>query len=721
MSQITQQLASELQAKPHQIQGAVALLDEGATVPFIARYRKEATGGLDDTQLRQLAERLTYLRELEERRSYILTQVTEQGKLTKNLKDQILNAVSKQSLEDLFLPFKPKRRTKAVIAREAGLQDLAEKLWRHPSMDPQQAAANYLNPAAGFNDSAEVLEGCQAIFAEHWSEDAGLLAKLRNRLNREGVWSSKVTKQGKTDGDHYRDYFDHQEAFRRIPSHRALAMFRGAKEGMLRLDIQFPATAKDRLPQGEAIIRHHLRFEHRRRAADDWLAETIRQAWKSKIHGQLKTQLSQQLREQAEVEAIEVFAKNLKDLLLASPAGAQVTMGLDPGYRTGVKVVVVNATGKILSQAVIFPHAPQNKWDQSLHILQKLCTAHAVSLISIGNGTASRETERLVDALKKQHPQLNIQPVVISEAGASVYSASALAAKELPDMDVSYRGAVSIARRLQDPLAELVKIDPKAIGVGQYQHDLAAGKLNKRLAEVVEDCVNAVGVFLNTASAPLLTHVSGLNAGLAQSIVTYREKNGPFQDRKALLKVPRLGPKAFEQAAGFLRIRNGTHPLDASGVHPESYGIASLFARDLHCNLTQLIAQPQRLKTLNLETYLSKQTGMPTLLDIVKELEKPGRDPRPQFKTAQFATDVETMEDLREGMILEGVVRNVANFGAFVDIGVHQDGLVHISAMANHFIKDPRDVVHTGQIVKVKVVSVEPQRKRIALTMRLED
>lgn len=721
MSAVTLQIAKELQATPHQVTAAVALLDDGATVPFIARYRKEATGGLDDTQLRTLSERLTYLRELEDRRTHILTEITSQGLLTDLLARQIHAAENKQTLEDLYLPYKPKRRTKAMIAREAGLGQLAEKLLHDRRSSPVARAKNYLNPEAGFGDEESVLAGAQAILAETWSEDATLLGTLRNQLERRGIWFSKVTKQGKTEGDSYRDYFEYQEPFRTIPSHRALAMFRGAKEGMLRLDLLFPDSDNANLSTPESLIYRHLQFRPQGLPGDPWLAETIKTAWKSKLHSQLKTQLSSSLRERAETEAIEVFAKNLKDLLLAPPAGQQTTMGLDPGYRTGVKVVVVDATGSVLGKDVVFPHPPQNQWQTALKKLSDLCKKHGVSLVSIGNGTASRETERLVAELKTMEECNTIEPVVVSEAGASVYSASALAAKELPQFDVSYRGAISIARRLQDPLAELVKIDPKAIGVGQYQHDLSQTKLSERLKAVVEDCVNGVGVILNTASAALLTYVSGLSTSLAQAVVDFRTENGPFKTRQELLRVPRLGPKAFEQCAGFLRIRGGSQPLDASAVHPESYPVVHRIAKDLGLDVKKLIGREEHLKTLNLKRYVTGSVGLPTLRDIVAELEKPGRDPRPHFQTASFAAGVEKLEDLKVGMVLEGVVRNVANFGAFVDIGVHQDGLVHISAMADRFVKDPRDLVRTGQIVKVRVTAVDVQRKRIALSMRMND
>jgi len=720
MLAIARKIADELQVKPNQIEGAMALLDEGATVPFIARYRKEVTGGLDDTQLRNLSDRLGYLRELEERRQYVLGRIEEQGKLTQPLKAKIVAAESKQALEDLYLPFKSKRKTKAQIAKDAGLAPLAKHLASHPAADPQRAARPYCNPDAGFEDADSVLEGARAILAAQWSEDIRLLEMLRNHLERRGVWEAKVTRKGTSEGDHFRDYFDHREAFRNVPSHRALAMFRGEKEGMLRLNIQFAETPQDPFEPGTRMMAKYLRIDLSSRGNTTWLQDTVQFAWKNKLHPHLKSQFASQLREKAEAEAIQVFAKNLKDLLLAPPAGQKTTMGLDPGFRTGVKVAVVDPTGKLVEHTTIFPHPPQKKWSQALSTLNQLCQKHRVALISIGNGTASRETERLVAELKASC-SVDFQSVVVSESGASVYSASALAADEFPNLDVSFRGAVSIARRLQDPLAELVKIDPKAIGVGQYQHDLAAAKLNKGLEAVIEDCVNAVGVMVNTASAPLLTHVSGLSSGLAQAIVAMRETKGPFQNRKQLLQVPRLGPKAFEQAAGFLRIRGGSQPLDASAVHPESYGVVQRIAKDLGHPVKDLIGKAQPLRQVDPSRYVDDRVGLPTVRDILMELEKPGRDPRPSFQTAAFAEGVESINDLEEGMILEGVVRNVANFGAFVDIGVHQDGLVHISAMANRFVKDPREVVRAGQIVKVKVIGVDAARKRIGLTMRLED
>lgn len=721
MNAIAQQIASELNAKPQQVLGAMTLLDEGATVPFIARYRKEATGGLDDTQLRHLSDRLTYLRDLEARRQVIQEKIEEQGKWNQSLAQQLAAATTKQALEDLYLPYKTKRRTKAQIAKEAGLEPLANKLWRHAHLHPEKEARAFRNEKAGFADVDSVLEGARSILAETWAEDAKLLRRLRDRLERRGYWIAKVTKQGKEQGDHFRDYFDHQEPFHRVPSHRALAMFRGASEGMLRLDVQLPESAREDRPPAEALITQHLGLRFQGRPGDTWLEKSVQHAWKSKIHPHLKTQLSATLKERAETEAIEVFARNLKDLLLAAPAGQRTTLGLDPGYRTGVKAVVVGGTGNILEKTVIFPHAPQNKWHQALDTLTRLCQKYDVALISVGNGTASRETERLVAELESCLPEASFHSVVVSEAGASVYSASELAAKELPDMDVSYRGAVSIARRLQDPLAELVKIDPKAIGVGQYQHDLSPKRLTQRLGEVVEDCVNSVGVLVNSASASLLSHVAGLNTGLANNIVAYREANGPFRKRHQLLKVPRLGPKAFEQAAGFLRIRGGSQPLDASAVHPESYGIVEAMARQLKVPIAQMVEAGPVLKAIQPKDFVNDQVGLPTIRDILKELDKPGRDPRPAFKTAQFAKGIETMADLNPGLILEGVVRNVTNFGAFVDIGVHQDGLVHISALADHFVKDPREFVRAGQIVQVKVISVDIPRKRIALSMRLDD
>ncbi|MDB5777437.1 MAG: transcription accessory protein [Herbaspirillum sp.] len=731
---IEQRLAVELSAKPAQVAAAVALLDEGSTVPFIARYRKEATGGLDDIQLRLLEERLRYLRELEDRRAAILSSIEEQGKLTPALRDQILHAEDKTRLEDLYLPYKLKRRTKAQIAAEAGLTELADALLNDPTLDPEAAAAPYLKPAfttdAGDNpgvaDAKAALDGARQILMERFAEDASLLQALREYLTEHAVVESKVV-EGKQDaGEKFADYFDYSETIGTIPSHRALALFRGRREEMLnvvlRLDTEEEKPKWD-APHNPCEGRIAARFgiSMKQRAADKWLCDTVRWAWRVKVFMHLETELMTGLRERSEAEAINVFALNLKALLLAAPAGPRATMGLDPGLRTGVKVAIVDATGKVVDTATIYPHQPRNDWDGSLHTLAQLAAKHKVSLISIGNGTASRETDKLAQDLIKMQPELKLTKIVVSEAGASVYSASEFASRELPDMDVSLRGAVSIARRLQDPLAELVKIDPKSIGVGQYQHDVGQSQLARSLDAVVEDCVNAVGVDVNTASAPLLARVSGLSSGVAQSIVTYRDSKGIFASRAALRDVPRLGDKTFEQAAGFLRVMGGDNPLDASAVHPESYPLVQKILADIKKDVKGVIGDAGLLKSLNPAKYADDKFGVPTITDILKELEKPGRDPRPEFTTATFKDGVEEIGDLRPDMILEGVVTNVAAFGAFVDIGVHQDGLVHISALSNTFVKDPHSVVKAGQVVKVKVLEVDPKRKRIALTMRLTD
>jgi len=731
---IEQRLALELAARPAQVAAAIALLDEGATVPFIARYRKEATGGLDDTQLRLLDERLRYLRELEERRATILASIEEQGKLTPELRDAVLHAEDKTRLEDLYLPYKPKRRTKAQIAAEAGLTALADALLADPTLNPDDEAASYLKPAfstangdnPGVADAKAALDGARQILMERFAEDAQLLQTLREYLAEHGVVESKVA-DGKQDaGEKFADYFDYSETLGTIPSHRALALFRGRREEILnvalRLDSEEEKPKWD-APHNPCESRIAARFGIRNegRAADKWLADTVRWAWRVKVFMHLETELMGALREKAEIEAIQVFARNLKDLLLAAPAGPRATMGLDPGLRTGVKVAVVDATGKVVDTATIYPHQPRNDWDGSLHTLARLAEKHQVALISIGNGTASRETDKLAQDLIKLRPELKLSKIVVSEAGASVYSASEFASKELPELDVSLRGAVSIARRLQDPLAELVKIDPKSIGVGQYQHDVSQTQLARSLDAVVEDCVNAVGVDVNTASAPLLARVSGLNASVAQSIVSYRDMQGMFASRAALRAVPRLGDKTFEQAAGFLRVMNGDNPLDASAVHPESYPLVEKILADIQKDVKTVVGDGRLLKSLNPAKYADEQFGVPTISDILKELEKPGRDPRPEFVTAAFKEGVEDLRDLKPDMILEGVVTNVAAFGAFVDIGVHQDGLVHISALSNSFVKDPHTVVKAGQVVKVKVLEVDEKRKRIALTMRLSD
>ncbi|KAF3999696.1 Tex family protein [Glaciimonas immobilis] len=731
---IEQRLALELAAKPAQVAAAVALLDEGATVPFIARYRKEATGGLDDIQLRLLEERLRYLRELEARRAAILSSIEEQGKMTPALLSAISLAEDKTRLEDLYLPYKLKRRTKAQIAAEAGLTELADALLANPDLHPEEEAVQYFKPAfttdngdnPGIADAKAALDGARQILMERFAEDASLLQALREYLTEHGIVESKVV-EGKQDaGEKFADYFDYSETIGTIPSHRALALFRGRREEMLnvvlRLDTEEEKPKWD-APHNPCEGRIAARFgiSNKGRAADKWLSDTVRWAWRVKVFMHLETELMTNLREKAEVEAIHVFALNLKALLLAAPAGPRATMGLDPGLRTGVKVAIVDATGKVVGTSTIYPHQPRNDWEGSLHTLSQLAEKHNVSLISIGNGTASRETDKLAQDLIKLRPELKLTKIVVSEAGASVYSASEFASRELPDMDVSIRGAVSIARRLQDPLAELVKIDPKSIGVGQYQHDVGQTQLARSLDAVVEDCVNAVGVDVNTASAPLLARVSGLNSSVAQSIVTYRDMKGMFTSRAGLREVPRLGDKTFEQAAGFLRVMNGNNPLDASAVHPESYPLVEKILADIKKDVKGVIGDDKLLKSLNPAKYADEKFGVPTITDILKELEKPGRDPRPEFTTATFKDGVEEMRDLRPDMILEGVVTNVAAFGAFVDIGVHQDGLVHISALSNTFVKDPHSVVKAGQVVKVKVLEVDEKRKRIALTMRLED
>ena len=723
---ITQKIAEEIGSTLHQVVAAVGLLDEGATVPFIARYRKEVTGGLDDTQLRTLDERLTYLRELEERRAAILASIDEQGKLTPDLAAQINGAETKQSLEDLYLPYKPKRRTKAQIAREAGLAPLAEALLADPTLKPEDEAENFINADGGFADAKAVLDGARQILMEQFSEDAALLGKLREYLEEHGVVKSTVVEGKETEGAKFRDYFDYSEPVSAVPSHRALALFRGRNEGALQVALVLDSELDEaNKPVGhnpcEARIAKHFGIADQGRSADKWLADTVRWTWRIKVFMHLELDLMNALRERAEEEAIRVFGTNLHDLLLAAPAGPRATMGVDPGIRTGCKIAVVDATGKLLDTATVYPHEPRRDWDGALHTLAVLAKKHNVDLVSIGNGTASRETDKLAADLIQRVPELHLTKIVVSEAGASVYSASEYAAREFPELDVSLRGAVSIARRLQDPLAELVKIDPKSIGVGQYQHDVSQTKLARALDAVVEDCVNAVGVDVNTASAPLLTRVSGLNSTLAANIVSYRDKNGAFTNRKALLEVPRMGAKTFEQAAGFLRINGSDNPLDASAVHPEAYPLVERILADIKKGIKDVIGDSRLVKSLQPTKYTDEKFGLPTVQDILKELEKPGRDPRPEFKTAVFKDGVEDVKDLRPGMLLEGVVTNVANFGAFVDIGVHQDGLVHISALSNKFVKDPREVVKAGDVVRVKVLEVDLPRQRIALTMRLTD
>ncbi|MEU6250934.1 Tex family protein [Glycomyces sp. NPDC047010] len=718
---IDQRIAEELSVGAHQVRSAVALLDDGSTVPFIARYRKEATGGLDDEQLRSLEERLGYLRELEARRKAVLESIGEQGKLTEALAAQIDAADTKARLEDLYAPFKVKRRTKAQIAREAGLEPLAELLLSDPSQDPETAAAAFLNPEKEVADAAAALAGARAILTERFSEDADLIGDLRERMWRKGRVVAKVRDGAEEKGAKFSDYFDFAETFTTLPSHRVLALFRGEKEEALSLALE-PGEAETDGVDCEAVIAAKFGIRDAGRPADPWLAKTVSWAWRTRILVKLGVDLRMRLWQQAEDEAVKVFAANLKDLLLAAPAGPKAVLGLDPGYRTGVKVAVVDATGKVLDATAIYPHQPQNRWDDSLAVLGALVKKHDVQLIAIGNGTASRETDRLAtDLVKAFAGTAEIAKIVVSEAGASIYSASAYATKELPGMDVSLRGAVSIARRLQDPLAELVKIEPKHIGVGQYQHDLTESKLTRSLEAVVEDAVNAVGVDLNTASVPLLSQVSGLSESVAANIVAYRDEHGRFADRKGLLSVPRLGPKAFEQAAGFLRVPGGDNPLDVSAVHPEAYPVVERIIAATGASVAGIVGDAKTLRKLKPGDFADDRFGVPTVTDILAELEKPGRDPRPEFKAAAFKEGVEKVADLKPGMLLEGAVTNVAAFGAFVDIGVHQDGLVHISALANRFVEDPREIVKPGDVVKVKVLSVDLQRQRISLTMRLED
>ena len=718
---IADTIAAEIGAQPAQAIAAIALLDEGATVPFIARYRKEVTGGLDDTQLRDLETRLSYLRELEDRRAAILSSIEEQGKLTPELRGDIEAADSKARLEDLYLPYKQKRRTRAQIAREAGLEPLADGLLADPTQVPETFAAGFVDADKGVADAKAALEGARAILMERWGEDATLLGELRDWLDANGVIRAKVVPGKEAAAEKFQDYFDHSEPLAKIPSHRLLALFRGRREEFLTLELDPGNDAEQGNAYAEGRIARHAGIAAQGRPADAWLLNACRLAWRAKIHLHLMIDLFGKAREKAEAEAINVFGDNLKDLLLAAPAGPKVVLGLDPGIRTGCKVAVVDATGKLVATDTIYPHEPRRQWDPSLHALRALCVEHGVQLIAIGNGTASRETDKLAGDLLKLLPEQKIQKIVVSEAGASVYSASETAAKEFPGLDVSLRGAVSIARRLQDPLAELVKIEPKAIGVGQYQHDVDQYRLARALDARVEDCVNAVGVFVNTASSALLARVAGLSPGVAENIVVHRDANGPFKRRKDLLNVPRLGEKTFEQCAGFLRIADGDEPLDASSVHPEAYPVVERIAGSSGRDVRQIIGDGAFVRSLKPEQFTDEQFGVPTVRDILKELEKPGRDPRPEFKAAQFADGVEDIKDLRPGMILEGVVSNVAAFGAFVDIGVHQDGLVHISALSDTFVKDPRDVVKAGDIVKVKVLEVDVARKRIALTRRMDD
>ncbi|WP_417520508.1 Tex family protein [Marinobacter sp.] len=723
MNSIFRRIADELGVREQQVNATVALLDEGSTVPFIARYRKEVTGSLDDSQLRTLEERLRYLRELEDRRGTILKSIEEQGKLTDELRDNIQDADTKNRLEDLYLPYKPKRRTKAQIAREAGLEPLADSLYNDPTQDPDSIAKGYINADAGVADTKAALDGARYILMERFAEDAELLGELRDFIWQQGQLKVTVIEGKENEGAKFRDYFDHVEPLKKVPSHRALAILRGRNEGVLSYTLVVGDADEDRRQPHPAEQRIAARYNIRDkgRAADKWLSEVVRWTWRVKLSTQIETDLMAQVREAAETEAINVFAANLKDLLLLAPAGPRPTLGLDPGLRTGVKVAVIDGTGQVVGHGSIFPHAPKNQWDSSIEKLAAWCREYRIELVAIGNGTASRETEKLVGDLSKRYPELKLARIVVSESGASIYSASEFASKELPDLDVTIRGAVSIARRLQDPLAELVKIEPKSIGVGQYQHDVSQVQLSRSLDAVVEDCVNGVGVDLNTASAPLLSRVSGLNHTIAQNIIEYRNQNGVFRNRKQLLKVARLGNRTFEQAAGFLRIASGENALDRSSVHPEAYGIVEAIAAKNNRKVEGIIGDAAFLRGLNPQDYVTDQFGLPTIRDILSELEKPGRDPRPEFRFASFEDGVETLGDLVPGMILEGSVTNVTNFGAFVDIGVHQDGLVHISALSHTFVKDPREVVKAGDIVKVKVMEVDIPRKRIALTMRMDD
>lgn len=716
---ISQKIATELSLKPQQVDAAIALLDEGSTVPFISRYRKEATGGLDDLQLRDLELRLAYLREMNDRIETIVASIKEQEKLTPELEKQIRGAETKTELEDLYLPYKPKRRSKAMIAIEAGLEPLADKLFADPSLDPEEQAASFVGE--GIEDTKAALDGARDILMERFSEDATLMGQLRNHLWNKGELRSSVVEKNKADAAKFTDYFDYSERLNKIPSHRALAVFRGRKEGFLSVEIGSAGLESGASEPCEGMVASHFGIENKKRPADKWLSEVVTWTWRIKLLHRLETDLLGQLREQSDDEAIRVFTENMKAILLAPPAGNKVTLGLDPGLRTGVKVCIVDRTGKFLEDTAIYPHQPRNQWDESIAVLAKLAKKHDVELVAIGNGTASRETDKLVDELIKLHKELKLDKAMVSEAGASVYSASDIAREEFPDLDVTVRGAISIARRLQDPLAELVKLDPKSIGVGQYQHDVNQFKLGQSLNAVVEDCVNAVGVDVNMASAALLKQVSGLSSSIASNIVEYRNQHGEFKNRQDLKAVPRFGEKSFEQAAGFLRIVNGDNPLDASAVHPESYSVVEKIGTASKKKIAEMMGDRSFLSKLNPADYTDEKFGLPTVTDILAELEKPGRDPRPEFKTAAFKDGVDSMKDLKAGMRLEGVITNVTNFGAFVDIGVHQDGLVHISALSNQFVKDPHTVVKTGDVVKVKVMEVDLQRKRIGLTMRLED
>ncbi|HLT63602.1 MAG TPA: Tex family protein [Pseudohongiella sp.] len=723
MSLMYAQIAEEINARPEQVAATVAMLDDGATVPFIARYRKEVTGGLDDTQLRRLQERLLYLRELEERRDAILKSIAEQEKLTPELEAQIRAATTKTTLEDLYLPYKPKRRTRAQIAREAGLQPLADALLADPTLNPEATAAAYLDAEKGVADVKAALEGARYILIEQFGEDATLLGQLRDYFWNSAHLMSELVEGKATEGAKYRDYFEFSEAVTKIPSHRVMALFRARNESILNLKIDIPSDPENPPAKHpcETMIAKFWKISDQGRAADSWLQDVVRWTWRVKVHTHLQTDFLTELRDRAETDAIDVFARNIKDLLLAAPAGKKVTIGLDPGLRTGVKVAVIDETGKVLDHTAIFPNAPQNRVEEAAQVLKRFCEKYNVQLISIGNGTASRETDSFVGQFCKAFPQFKLKKVIVNEAGASVYSASEFASQELPDLDVTIRGAVSIARRLQDPLAELVKIEPKSIGVGQYQHDVSQVKLSRSLDAVVEDCVNAVGVDINTASAPLLKRVSGLTQTLVNNILEFRDKNGMFRSREDLKKVPRFGEKSFEQAAGFLRIQEAENPLDASAVHPESYPLVEEIARRNNRDVKSLIGDSSFLRSLNPKDYVTEQYGLPTVQDILRELEKPGRDPRGEFRTAELKDGVEDIKDLQPGMTLEGTVTNVTNFGAFVDIGVHQDGLVHISALSEKFVKDPHEVVKAGQIVKVKVLEVDHERRRIALTCRLND
>lgn len=723
-STISQKIATELSAKIQQVNAAIELLDDGSTVPFISRYRKEATGGLDDLQLRDLELRLRYLREMDDRVGVIIASIAEQDKLTAALEKQIRSAQTKTELEDLYLPYKPKRRTKAMIAIEAGLEPLADSLFADPNLDPEAQAAEFVDAGSrsnGVEDTKAALEGARYILMERFSEDAALMGKLRSHLWEHGELRSQVVEAKKSEAEKFSDYFEYDERLNKIPSHRALAVFRGRKEGFLSVEIGSAGIEPGASDPCESMIANQFGIENKGRAADKWLAEVVNWTWRVKLVYRLETDLLGQLREQSDDEAIRVFTENMKAILLAPPAGNKVTLGLDPGLRTGVKVCVVDRTGKFLEDTAIYPHAPKNQWDQSISVLAKLAKKHGVELVAIGNGTASRETDKLVGDLMKQHKELKLDKAMVNEAGASVYSASDVAREEFPDLDVTVRGAISIARRLQDPLAELVKLDPKSIGVGQYQHDVSQFKLGQSLDAVVEDCVNAVGVDVNMASAALLKQVSGLSSSIAGNIVEFRNKNGEFKTRHDLKSVPRFGEKSFEQAAGFLRIVGGDNPLDASAVHPESYSVVEKIVTTKDKKVTDIIGDKGFLQKLDAKDYADDKFGLPTVTDILSELEKPGRDPRPEFKTAAFKDGIETMKDLEAGMTLEGVITNVTNFGAFVDIGVHQDGLVHISALSDQFVKDPHTVVKTGDVVKVKVMEVDVQRKRIGLSMRLDD